>query len=574
MARGTTICGVTAVLLLGTGWVGVAAAAEVAGQSRIVAVTVFPSGAEVTRQAKVKLEKGDHAVVFADLPAQAIASSIRVEGKAAARLDIGSVDTRRASVAQADSVNAESERRRIESEIEKLRDQRSVFEGQKQAAETQKTLIQNLTQLPQRPPPMLGQSGSGENWPQILALIASSSAEAQKALIEATVNLRETDRKIKDLEAKLAGVAPPKRERTEVKVHVAAADATEAELVVRYQVPQASWSALYDARLATGSKAVAPKLELVRRAAITQRTGEAWTDVAVALSTTRPSSAASAPELDPLLVDFEPEPKPRPVAAAPPAPLGRRDMMGGLAAESVPESDALADGDLPRARTAAKAVAAQEVRAEVVSAPFQAVFQVPGRLTVAETGEAKRVQLSADSLEPALSVRTVPKRDQKAYLYAKLTLPRGAPLLGGAVSLFRDGTFVGTGRLPLLSPGEDHELGFGADDLVRVKYAVVDDKKGETGLISSAKTDSRSIKITLKSLHERTISFTVIDQIPVSQQQDIKVELSARPAPTRSNIEDKRGVLAWDGKLEPDEERTIDHGYRVTWPGAKGIVTR
>ena len=67
---------------------------------------------------------------------------------------------------------------------------------------------------------------------------------------------------------------------------------------------------------------------------------------------------------------------------------------------------------------------------------------------------------------------------------------------------------------------------------------------------------------------------TLIDQIPVSQQQDIKVELSARPAPTRSNIEDKRGVLAWDGKLEPDEERTIDHGYRVTWPGAKGIVTR
>ena len=572
--RWTTGLAMSAALLAGAGMVGAASAAEVAATSQITGVTGFPSGAEVTRQSKVKMEKGEHTIVFADLPAQAIASSIRVEGKAAARLDIGSVDTRRASVAQADSVNTESERRRIENEIEKLRDQRSVFEGQKQAAETQKTLIQNLTQLPSRPPPMLGQSGSGENWPQILALIATSSAEAQRALLEATVNLRETDRKIKDLEGKLAGVAPAKRERTEVKVNVSAADATDAELVVRYQVSSASWSPLYDARLATGTKSTAPRLELIRRASVTQRTGEPWTDVAIALSTTRPTSAAAAPELNPMIVDFEPEPKPRPVAAAPPAPMGRRDMMGGLAADAAPEAGAIADEDLPRARTMAKAVAAQEVRAEVVNAPFQAIFQVPGKLSVADTGEAKRVQLSADNVEPALSIRAVPKRDQKAYLYAKLTLPKGAPVLPGQVSLFRDGTYVGTGRLPLLSPAEEHELGFGADDLVRVKYAVVDDKKGETGLISSAKTDSRSIKITLKSLHERAMPFTVIDQVPVSQQQDIKVDLVARPAPTRQNVEDKRGIVAWDGKIEPDEERVIDHGYRVTWPGAKGIVTR
>src|SRR5262249_33195643 len=58
-------------------------AAEVKGTTRIDAVTVFPSGAEITRVGKVKLERGDHVILFTDLPARAIHSSIRVEGKAA-----------------------------------------------------------------------------------------------------------------------------------------------------------------------------------------------------------------------------------------------------------------------------------------------------------------------------------------------------------------------------------------------------------------------------------------------------------------------------------------------------------
>ncbi|MBN8910491.1 MAG: DUF4140 domain-containing protein, partial [Rhizobiales bacterium] len=57
-------------------------AAEVDAVSRIDAVTVFPMGAEVMRVAKVQLEKGDHTILFRDLPAGAIEGSIRVEGTA------------------------------------------------------------------------------------------------------------------------------------------------------------------------------------------------------------------------------------------------------------------------------------------------------------------------------------------------------------------------------------------------------------------------------------------------------------------------------------------------------------
>jgi uncharacterized protein (TIGR02231 family) len=538
-----------------------AGAVEVTAVSRVDAVTVFPAGAEVTRLAKVRLEPGEHAVVFPDLPAGAVQNSIHVEGRATERLEIGSVDSRRLSVPRLDPEAVATERRRLEDEIERLQDERGLLDGQIAAAEAQKKLIEQLTELPSRPPaPGPGGQAAREDWAQLLGLVATGMGQAQLTLVQTQTKTRELDRRIEDLKKKLAALAPAREERTEVKVLVSASAPLEAELAVRYQVPGASWSPLYDARLVTGSKSAPPKLELSRRASIMQRSGETWQDATVQLSTTRPGSGAAAPELSVATVDFEPE---RKIVAAPAPPAAR-------SASEAESAAGLADED--RRLKAAPRQEAAERAAEVAQAPFQAVFAIPGRVTVAGTGEAKRVYLQQDAIEPALAVRTVPKADAKAFLYAKLALPKGSPLLPGPVSLFRDGTFVGTSRLPLLVAGEEHELGFGADDAVRVKHAIAEEKRGETGLISSSRTDQRNYKITVKNMHERAIPLTVIDQVPVALNQDIKVELTGRTAPTRRDLDDKRGVVAWETKLDPDEERLIEFGYRVTWPGGRNVV--
>jgi uncharacterized protein (TIGR02231 family) len=552
---------------------GSALASDVTAESRIGAVTVFPSGAEVTRTAKVKLEGGDHTLIFADLPASAIAGSIRVEGKGTGKLQIGSVDTRRLFVPRGEALATEAERKKLEDELEKIRDARLTLDGIVQAATTQRKLVENLTTLPSRPAPSQG-AEKPENWSDVLATIASGAMNSSKLIVETTAKLRETDRQIKELEKKIASLAPAREERTEVKVYVAAGAALEADMVVRYQVPNASWQPSYDARLATGTKAAAPKLDLTRRAAIQQRTGEAWTDVAISLSTTRPSAGTSAPELRPITVDYEPEMRPM-AAAAPPAPVARSiapQMAGGEKAKS---EEALADADAMTARKANRRLeVAEQVQAAVDLGSFQAIFGVPGKVSVPATGEAKRVTLMEESIEPALLVRTTPKLDPRAFLYAKLNMPKGAAILPGSVSIFRDGTFVGTGRLPQLAPGEEHELGFGADDAIKVKYAIVDEKRGESGLISSAKTDIRSFRISVKNMHDRALALSVLDQIPASQNQDIRVEMTGKSQPTKKDVEDKRGVVAFDSQIAPDEEKLIEFGYKVTWPAAKGVVYR
>jgi uncharacterized protein (TIGR02231 family) len=399
--------------------------------------------------------------------------------------------------------------------------------------------------------------------------------EAQKNALDAQIKTRDLDRKIEDLKNKLAALAPARTEQTEVRVHVVAAAPLEADLSVRYQVRNAAWTPGYDARLATGSKTSPPRLDLTRRAEIRQHTGESWDNVALQLSTTRPTADAAAPQLQTVTVDFEEPAKPSASMAPAPQAASGETMARKLAVRQKRlDADQLGAGIADEAAPAPPPEEIAEQSATVAAAPFQAIFSVPNRLTIPDTGEAKRVLLQQDSIDPVLTVRAVPKIDTKAYLYAKLVLPKGSPALPGTVALFRDGTFVGTGTLPVLSPGEDHELGFGADDQVRVRHAISEEKQGETGLISSAKTDSRNFRITIKNMHERAVQLVVHDQIPVSQNENIKVDIVGPTSPTKKDIEDRRGVIAFESKLEPEEEKVIEFGYRVIWPGSRQIIYR
>ena len=186
------------------------------------------------------------------------------------------------------------------------------------------------------------------------------------------------------------------------------------------------------------------------------------------------------------------------------------------------------------------------------------------------TGEAKRVQIDEAQLEPALTVRTVPKREQKAFLYAKMAMARGTPILPGQVSLFRDGTFVGNGRLR--SWRRARSTSSASASTIRCACAIPSPRRSAPRrAITSSKTDTRNYRITVKNLRAG-VPVTVIDQIPVSQNADIKIELLGKMPPTKRDLDDKRGVLAWEMTLQPDEEKAVEFGYRVTWPGAKKIT--
>jgi hypothetical protein len=73
--------------------------------------------------------------------------------------------------------------------------------------------------------------------------------------------------------------------------------------------------------------------------------------------------------------------------------------------------------------------------------------------------------------------------------------------------------------------------------------------------------------------HDFPVKLAIQDQLPVSENEDIQVELlPASTPPTTTNVRDRRGVLEWAFEAKPGEARAIAFAYRLRWPKDKAVV--
>jgi len=536
----------TTSLALVTAFVALPAlAADIDAASAIDAVLVYPDGASVTRVINVDLPAGESALMVRDFPLALDTSSLRVEGEAGARLTIGPVDARPPRAVQPTNLPE------IDKRIEALRDERSNLEGAVAAATARRKFAERFAEAS---PAGIGDKGEARpiaEWRAAFAAVAEEIAIADTAIRDAERKQRDLDREIERLESEREAKPPSK---VEVRIEVAASAATKATLKVTYAVRDARWAPLYDARLDTGGKDRKPALELVRRAEVTQSTGEDWSNVALALSTVHVARGGSAPELNSLIVRY-------PQAPALPMAAGRSrfSVAERLVAPSPIES------------SIEPAVEKQAV-AEIGN--FQATFKVPGRVSLGASEGAKNLRISTATLAPDITIRSVPVLDPTAFLEASFRQDEDAPLLPGRVAIYRDGVFVGGGAIGAAGKDGTVRLGFGADDNVKIERTVVKRNEGSAGLlVTTSKTDERAFKTSVRNGHDFPIRVVIEDQLPVSEHEDILVEmLPATTPPTATNLRDKRGVLEWSFEARPGEVKEINFAWRARWPKDKSIV--
>jgi uncharacterized protein (TIGR02231 family) len=155
----------------------------------------------------------------------------------------------------------------------------------------------------------------------------------------------------------------------------------------------------------------------------------------------------------------------------------------------------------------------------------------------------------------------------------RFTNEEEAPLLPGDVALTRDGVFVGQGRIGQVASGDEADMGFGVDDKVKVTRVPIRRREVEGNWIQGNRSDLREFKTVVKSLHDRPMRITVLDQTPFSETAAITVEtIPNMTAPTEKNLQDRRGVLAWTYEYKPGEEKEIRHGFRMRWPNERELV--
>ncbi|MEO8667738.1 MAG: mucoidy inhibitor MuiA family protein [Bauldia sp.] len=535
-----------------------AMADELRPASPIQSVIVYPSGAAVSRSLALRLPTGGSVIVIDDLPAEVETDSIKVDGSGDGAFSIGSVATK---FLPADP-DGDPARKAALDAIRSLEDRAGGIDDRIAALDSRRKFIEKMIDTtPNGFSRMLAENAGGiEKWSAASAALGADldAVAAARRGLEIEKRAIEAD---KAAAQKQLGELPPPRDRVELRIEVSAEAAASANLSVGYRLPSARWEPVYDAQLSTGEAGGKPSLAIVRRAEITQATGEDWRGVALTLSTSRPAGGTAAPYLDAALASLEHPYEPEAAGST--------------------SYDTLADAPMPAARAIggeADLARKDEARpADVVEAAadfgdFHAEYRVPATVSLESGVGARAFRIATETPTVELQVRAVPILTPSAYLTARFLAPAGAPLLAGKVALYRDGAFVGQGAIAFANAGSKIDLGFGTDDRVKVTRVALDRATAEHGVFSSRKTDTRRFKITVENLHRQPLSITVLDRAPYAEDETVRVvRLEGATAPTTENVDDRRGVMAWTYTYDAGQTRDIEHGYEVSWPADKVV---
>jgi uncharacterized protein (TIGR02231 family) len=527
-------------------------AAPLPAPSSIHAVTVYTDRAIVTRAAPLDLPAtGTVEVTFDKLPANLLDQSLQVSGRGAAQVTILDVTARAAYVDFTPNERVKA----IEDELRALAKQRRGLDDRGAVLKAQESSLGKLEAATTTPPnkdtaPRL----TIEESTKFLTFLED---QRSKFLAE-----RQTlDTQLEDLAAKVEAAQRKLNELRgaggrsfkTVTVRLDAATTGKLDLSLSYTVPGASWTPSYDARVNSNEKTVT----LAYHGLVRQNTGEDWKDVALTLSTARPSMGGAAPEVRPWTVDVF-DPRVVPVAM----PLASREMRMRSAA-----APAAAGGVLMQAMADAPAELAKDASfaaARIDQTATSASFKISAPSSVPSDNSPQKIPVTTAALAANPEYLTTPKLQPAAFLTAKVANTSEFPLLGGAMNVFLDGTFVATSALRTVMPEEKFDLALGVDEGISVKHKRVKRFAEDTGLTNSGKRVTYEYLLTLQNNKKTAVRVAVADQIPVSRNEKIVVKQLAPDA--KEFKPTAEGVLKWTLDLKPGEKRELSVKFSLDYP--------
>jgi uncharacterized protein (TIGR02231 family) len=498
--------------------------------SRITSVTLYPGSATVERTAKVT--PGMTRLEISGLPANFDPQTVRVESDAGVR--VGEVSTQDQSRTAASNARESA----IEDKIQALKDRQSVLEVDAKSAQLAAEYIARLG-APAAGTEKAAPAINGKSVAEVIEAVRRGGSDAFGRIQRVQVQKRELDKQIRALERDLARLKSGARDVRTIAVGVSAEQ--PGEVRVSYQANGAGWRPAYRAGLdSAGSKVL-----LERQGAISQTTGEDWTNVKLKLSTGQPRLSPQGAE-----------PRPWKLSLYSPS-VGAVSEMSYRAAA-------------PAALRSAKV---DELRQEApleVQTTFSTEFEVPGAVSLPADGRKLTVSLAKLSLPAKMRLRVVPRLDAQAVVTAEAERPEGV-WLAGDIQLYRDGNYVGaTSWNPQTSAAL--VLPFGRDSLVRVKVDRAKDRNGSGGLIGQRNEREVSDLYTLTSHHKAPVELLVLESSPVSTSDQIKVEAKFDPKPTSENWEERQGVVAWTRAIAPNETLKFSVTYAIGYPKDAAVV--
>ncbi|WP_199245076.1 mucoidy inhibitor MuiA family protein [[Phormidium] sp. ETS-05] len=521
-------------------------------ESRISAVTVYQDRASITRSAKLTLTGTEQELIIQGLPLTVQTNSVRARGSGTVAVRLLGVQTERVFATEP-----------VEARVAELTQQMRILEEQNRAItdalETlnlQRQLVNNLGEkyldrFSAIQPPQ------NVDLPEIASLldfIGSRDTDYAAQVAQREREKQELENQLSVLEKQKQKVQQPSYRNNyssySVIVAIEPAGSGEFELEISYIVTQVSWTPLYDLR----TSATGERLNLTYLAEIKQKTGEDWQAVPLTLSTAQPAIKTLPNKLQPIYIVGE-------------APSENSELVGRgttwnamehhtKGARSLFPSAPSEFDELEAIFQAAEIsldtpnIPAEEVAAAATNTGGTVTFRLDRDSTIPSDDRPHKVTIFNQEYPCRTQHICVPHLSTHAYLEANIVNPSdGATLLPGTANIFRENTLIGNTELENVAPGQTFKLNLGIDESIKIDRLLVERNTEQLG---NYRRVTYGYRIKIANLSDRKTQLRLIEQLPVSRSEQIKVRLLR----TSPQIElGEMGLLEWNLTLQPKSAR-------------------
>lgn len=360
--------------------------------------------------------------------------------------------------------------------------------------------------------------------------------ENKQKLQQKQLELEPIAEKLNDINRQLQAI-PRDVPTGEVHITVSAKKAQKAQFFVNYYMRNASWTPLYDVRVADVNK----DLEITYKARVKQNSGVEWNNIDVTLSTGNPSLSGNVPELKKWIVRQQNVQQNFSIARN--KMKVEEDVMMELAYAQVSDAAGFAGSTTINNTTTVE-------------------FKISEKLNVVSGNEGALLSINTHQIPSSYKYICVPKLDKDAFLQAKITNLEQYNFLSGEANIYFQGTYVGATNFNLQQPTDTIALSLGRDKNISVERKAINNFN-ESSFLGQKRKKSYAWQIAVRNGKQTPISIQIIDQIPISGQSEIEVTDVKH---TDASLEKNSGDVTWNLLLEKGETKKMELRYTIIYP--------
>lgn len=296
----------------------------------------------------------------------------------------------------------------------------------------------------------------------------------------------------------------------------------------KYLTPKAGWAPFYDIKYNGPEKPI----DFIFRANVFNASGVNWKDVKIKLSTADPISGFNTPSFS----------------------SNKSNSQGNKMNVKTEKYDD-------------QTISYNQVEVSDVFAEYP----VKHKYTIVSDAKPYLVEVASYSMPSLFSYLTIPKLSPFGFLMAKIPVWHNYNLISGTTNIYNKGTYMGKTFLNTWAENDTLQIYLGNDNNIFVSREEKN-QNNPRSFIGNYVTDETNIAITIKNNYPQPVNIEILDQVPVSDDND-KVKLDVFNIET-ANYNKEEGLIRWNLTMKGNESSSLNFKYILKAPKDYGDAFR